>query len=204
MSTTPRSASAPRDSSRLSQVLRAGLAIEAPKCAREPDEYDPKPDPWPERKPNYEHPSWYYPMRGDQEPNRESMWSQSTSNAKPGRGGGGGGAAYPDPWPLSQVNLARERARPVDERQGWSSMLFSWWMRELAAKAENGPNPNPGTDEARAMWRERYRLASRMARSDYQTAFPDDPPSDLSDSDDDMRQDQVEQHAALRRAQRRA
>lgn len=199
MSTTP------RNPSRLSQVLRAGLAISAPNRALEPDEDDPHPEPWYGSRHNPNHSLWRYPMRAKQEPSREYLWSQMTdADRERGRGSGGGGGhvAYSDPWPLSMVDLAKERARPADERQALSSILFSWWVRKLTAEAADEPTPTP--DMVNRVWKERYRLASRLARSDYQTAFPDDPPSDLSDSDDGMKQDQMEQHAALLKAQHAA
>ena len=194
MSTTP------RNPSRLSQVLRAGLAISASKRALEPDKYDPNPDPWYGSRHNNQHPSWYYPRRAKREPSRESQMTDADRERGRGSGGGGGGVAYSDPWPLSMVDLTKERARPADERQALSSILFSWWVRKLTAEAADEPTPTP--DMVNRVWEERYRLASRLARSDYQTAFPDDPPSDLSDSDDGMKQDQMEQHAALLREKR--
>lgn len=175
--------------------------------------HDSTPDQRSERAPSQDHPSWYSPMLGEhQQAKRQAngKWPTPESLLEPTNFEKRKFKYEQGELPLGNPkDLARESAKPLDARRAWWGTLYNWHKHKLDIEAERYLKDHPNPDDARRLreptWirsvKERHRRASYQARKQYHKWFPDDPPSDPSDSDDDMQEDKLRQDKALLAAQ---
>ena len=84
-------------------------------------------------------------------------------------------------------------------RDGMSTRLWTYWMKRMQYEDEQKLAAN--AEHVARTYRERNMRASRKARADMHKAFPDAPPSEMSESDEELQAIKVEQDGQLRQAQ---
>ena len=110
--------------------------------------------------------------------------------------------AQPDnPYPLRGTTPEARAEMDTSEREGMSTRLWTYWMKRMQYEDEQKLAVN--VEHVPRTYHERNLRASRKARADMHKAFADAPPSELSESDEELRRIKVEQDKELLQTQAR-